>query len=186
MGIFTRQFRALNYKNFKHRTRHPYQFFFEICFPIAVTYLFVFLRGRYDNKAAKDKADAERFGTELETSKAPQIHTDQDSDDIFTFDYFEEKMSADSLATEGNTNFKCSVFEDTTWKWIPTGDIPFVSCNADDSSNGVSNCESDGDLALETCLWHAIALAPLDENDAESIAAMAAFKEYLTGKKNHA
>ncbi|GMI52999.1 hypothetical protein TeGR_g8023 [Tetraparma gracilis] len=46
MKVFLRQFRALAYKNFKMRVRHPIQLLFELGLPVAVFALFIWIRSQ--------------------------------------------------------------------------------------------------------------------------------------------
>mmetsp|Transcript_19382 Transcript_19382/g.36014 ORF Transcript_19382/g.36014 Transcript_19382/m.36014 type:complete len:1964 (+) Transcript_19382:180-6071(+) len=162
MKVFLRQFRALNYKNFRMRVKHPFKLIFELAVPIAVFYLFIYIRSTMPDKDALE-------------NQVLRMNLHQASDVITDY--------SDWLSNLPNP--VCSCHSDNTYCQLDTNGLdsnPFLSC--DDWAAawyGGQFCTFDGQNASAICEVNHMAIVE-GASDGSTKETADAFNDFLTAK----
>ena len=154
------QFRALNYKNFRMRVKHPFKLIFELAVPIAVFYLFIYIRSTMPDKDALE-------------NQVLRMNLHQASDVITDYSDWLSNLPNPVCAC-GSGNFFSDCYLDTNG----LDSNPFLSC---DYWAGYSFCEYDGQDASAICEVNHMAIVE-GTSDRSTEETADAFNAFLTAK----
>ena len=162
---FARQFKALTKKNFILRIRHPYHAIVEVVFPLAIFYLFIWMRGKLQDPGREDQF--------IHVSAVP-------------LPSFKQLISNDVLATRMDT-LKCVSFDSGFDERFYIRFFPFVN-NLDYFETPMSPllfcndelCSANNQNASQFCTIRDIVVAPYSEDSpASSKTAVTDFSNFL-------